>query len=88
MSELSNLKLKLNSMGKDRFDFDRLRDSEVCGLGADLLFVYTHTQLYTREWEYIAIVSKQLCLVKRKSQKFETRNNPELSWETFLVMKA
>lgn len=29
MSEVSNLKLKLNAMEKDRMDFDRFRDSEV-----------------------------------------------------------
>lgn len=29
MSEVSNLKLKLNTMEKDRLDFDRFRDSEV-----------------------------------------------------------
>ena len=31
MSEVSNLKLKLNTMDKDGLDFDRFRDSEVCG---------------------------------------------------------
>lgn len=33
ISEVSNLKLKLNSIEKDRLDFDdRFRDSEVCAL--------------------------------------------------------
>uniref|UniRef100_A0A3Q3XHR6 SAM domain-containing protein n=1 Tax=Mola mola TaxID=94237 RepID=A0A3Q3XHR6_MOLML len=32
MSEVSNLKMKLNTMEKDRLDFDRFRDSEVCEL--------------------------------------------------------
>ncbi len=41
MSEVSNLKLKLNTMDKDRLDFDRFRDSEVCELilHSGILFV-------------------------------------------------
>jgi len=60
MSEVSNLKLKLNSMEKDRVDFDdRFRDNEVCEiiLRTGILFVsacvlsllpkYTHTHTHT-----------------------------------------
>lgn len=40
MSEVSNLKLKLNAMEKDRLDFDdRFRDSEVCGIMPKALLV-------------------------------------------------
>lgn len=81
MSEVSNLKLKMNSMGKDRFDFDRFRDNEVCGrlernsswFSVVFLNLHTHTVMwvYTSKGEYVVIDSKQLCLFKGKGQKVE-----------------
>lgn len=54
MSEVSKLKLKLNGTGKDRFDFDRFRDNEVCGLlkqnsslFSAVFFDFTHTHRHT-----------------------------------------
>lgn len=62
MSEVSSLKLKLNAMEKDRLDFDRFRDSEVCGL-----ISRTHTHKHTPSCclsGTLLSVSKQLCVVK------------------------
>lgn len=42
MSEVSNLKLKLNALDKDRMDFDRFRDSEV----SEQHVLRTHTHKY------------------------------------------
>uniref|UniRef100_A0A3Q3Q680 SAM domain-containing protein n=1 Tax=Monopterus albus TaxID=43700 RepID=A0A3Q3Q680_MONAL len=61
MSEVSNLKLKLNTMEKERLDFDdRFSDSEVCEfiLRTGILFVtaffllpqYTHTHTHTHNF--------------------------------------
>uniref|UniRef100_A0A8C4ICW2 PPFIA binding protein 1b n=1 Tax=Dicentrarchus labrax TaxID=13489 RepID=A0A8C4ICW2_DICLA len=49
MSEVSNLKLKLNTMGKDGLDYDRFGDSEVCELilRTGILFVSFLFQLNT-----------------------------------------
>lgn len=44
MSEVSNLKLKLNALDKDRMDFDRFRDSEVSE--QHVLRTHTHTQIH------------------------------------------
>uniref|UniRef100_A0A673CW62 Liprin-beta-1-like n=1 Tax=Sphaeramia orbicularis TaxID=375764 RepID=A0A673CW62_9TELE len=75
ISEVSNLKLKLNSMEKERLDFDdRFRDSEVCGLmlRTGILFVsaalfplspqYTHTNTHslTPMWEKDIWMQKNL----------------------------
>lgn len=56
MSEVSNLKLKLNAMDKDGLDFDRFRDSEVCEpihrteilfVSAYVLSLSPHTRAHT-----------------------------------------
>ncbi|XP_056907981.1 liprin-beta-1b isoform X3 [Takifugu flavidus] len=71
MSELSNLKLKLNSMGKDRFDFDRLRDSEDFILEINELR-YRITELENEKLQYEKkLKSTKLLMAKLSSLKIK-----------------
>ncbi|XP_011605467.1 liprin-beta-1b isoform X4 [Takifugu rubripes] len=68
MSELSNLKLKLNSMGKDRFDFDRLRDSEDFILEINELR-YRITELENEKLQYekkLKSTKEELAVLRRQ----------------------
>ncbi|XP_068168426.1 liprin-beta-1b isoform X2 [Antennarius striatus] len=68
MSEVSNLKLKLNSMDKDRLDFDRFRDSEDLVLEINEMR-YRLTELETEKLQYekkLKSTKEELILVKRQ----------------------
>lgn len=72
MSEVSNLKLKLSSVGKDRLDFDSFQDNEVCGAELLSLLSRTHSHGFTPERgeKNVVLDSKQLWLVR--SQRVES----------------
>ena len=54
MAEISNLKLKLTAVEKDRLDYeDRFRDTEVSGALSLTLYTYSyiHTPPWRRKWQ-------------------------------------
>lgn len=68
MSEVSNLKLKLNTMEKDRLDFDRFRDSEDLILEINELR-YRLTELESEKLQYekkLKSTKEELAILRRQ----------------------
>ncbi|XP_041794792.1 liprin-beta-1b isoform X2 [Chelmon rostratus] len=68
MSEVSNLKLKLNTMDKDRLDFDRFRDSEDLMLEINELR-YRLTELESEKLQYekkLKSTKEELAILRRQ----------------------
>lgn len=73
MSEVSSLKLKLNAMEKDRLDFDRFRDSEVCGL-ISKMHTQTHSFMLSATSEGVVLYCQcqSSCVVKINKQTIKS----------------
>ncbi|XP_038590755.1 liprin-beta-1b isoform X6 [Micropterus salmoides] len=68
MSEVSNLKLKLNSLDNERFDFDRFRDSEDLILEINELR-YRFTELESEKLQYekkLKSTKEELAMLRRQ----------------------